>query len=69
MLFHLYIGEHGETEMSLDPVFHDFTSSGEPDSPRQVERPVETGDIRETVNVGPNLMNLGTSTINNIQRS
>ena len=69
MLFHLYIGERGEREMSHDPVFHDFTSSGEPDSPHQVERPAEVGDIRETVNVGPGSMNPGTSTINNTQRS
>ena len=58
-----------EREMSPDPVFHDFTSSGEPDSPHQVERPVEAGDIRETVDVGPGSMNPGTSTINNTQRS
>ena len=55
--------------MSPDPVFHDSISSGEPDSPHQVERPAEAGDIRETVNVGPGSMNPGTSTINNTQRS
>ena len=55
--------------MSPDPVFHDSISFGEPDSPHQVERPAEAGDIRETVNVGPGSMNPGTSIINNTQTS
>ena len=37
--FPFYAGEREEGEMSLDPAPHDFVSSGEPDSPYQVEKP------------------------------
>ncbi|ONK58155.1 uncharacterized protein A4U43_C09F8780 [Asparagus officinalis] len=50
-------GEREEGEMSLDPAPHDFVSSGEPDSPYQVEKPAEAADVREAINVGLDSMN------------
>ncbi|ONK73102.1 uncharacterized protein A4U43_C04F27240 [Asparagus officinalis] len=50
-------GEREEGEMSLDPAPHDFVSSGEPDSPYQVEKPSEAADVREAINVGPDSAN------------
>ncbi|ONK58167.1 uncharacterized protein A4U43_C09F8910 [Asparagus officinalis] len=50
-------GECEEGEMSLDPAPHDFVSSGKPDSPYQVEKPVEAADVREAINVGPDSAN------------
>ena len=66
MLFHLYVGERGDSEMSPDPAPHDCVFSGEPDSPYQVEKPAEAADVRETINVGPDSANPGTSTIDNV---
>ncbi|ONK67154.1 uncharacterized protein A4U43_C06F16570 [Asparagus officinalis] len=66
MLFYLYVGARGDSEMSPDPAPHDFVSSGEPDSPHQVEKPAEAVDVRETINVGPDSANPGTSTIDNV---
>ena len=65
MLFHLYVGERGESEMSPDPASRDFAFSDEPDLSYQVEKPAEAADVRETVNVGPDSANPGTSTIDN----
>ncbi|ONK78346.1 uncharacterized protein A4U43_C02F17580 [Asparagus officinalis] len=66
MLFHLYVGERGDGEMSPDPAPHDCVFSGEPDSPYQVEKPAEAADVRETINVGSDSANPGTSTIDNV---
>ncbi|ONK60910.1 uncharacterized protein A4U43_C08F23970 [Asparagus officinalis] len=59
-------GEHVDSKMSPDPTPHDFVSSGELNSPFQVEKPAEAVDVRETVNVGPDSTNPGTSTIDNV---
>ncbi|ONK56545.1 uncharacterized protein A4U43_C10F9910 [Asparagus officinalis] len=52
--------------MSLDSAPHDFVSSGEPDLPYQVERPADTADVRETIDVGPDSAHPGTSTIDDM---
>ncbi|ONK80910.1 uncharacterized protein A4U43_C01F23120 [Asparagus officinalis] len=52
-------GERVDSEMSPDPTPHDFVSSGELDSPLQVEKSAEAVDVRETVNVGPDSTNPG----------
>ena len=63
MLFHLYIGERGESEMSPDSV---PVSPGEPDPLPQLKRPTGVADIREDSNVGPDSADPGTSTIDNV---
>ncbi|ONK78190.1 uncharacterized protein A4U43_C02F15480 [Asparagus officinalis] len=50
-------GERGDSEMSPDPAPHDCVFSGEPNSPYQVEKLAEATDVRETINVGPDLAN------------
>ena len=52
--------------MSFDPAPHEFVSSGEPDSPYQVEKLAEAADFREATNVGPDSVNPDTSTRGNL---
>ena len=52
--------------MNFDPAPNEFVSSGEADSPYQVEKPAEAADFREDSNVGPDSADPGTSTIDNV---
>lgn len=65
-LFHSYAGEYEDGEIPFDRVPHDFASSGELDSPPQVEEPTEAANVGETTNAGPDSVNPGTSTTGSI---